>query len=285
MRMKVALGQIQPVLGDLGANLERHLQVVARARAAGAEFVVFPELSLTGYELKDMVPVVATRRDDPRLAPLAEASRGCVLIASGVEEAPDFRYFISAFCWEDGVLRFVHRKVYLPTYGMFDEQRYFASGDRFRSFTLRGLPVGILICEDAWHASAPYLLGMDGAQVQFILTSSPGRGVSGEQLDSERGWQLVCEHTSRFHRCYTVFVNRVGYEDGLNFWGGSRVLDPEGNEVVRAALFEPDLVFAELDIDRVRRARMYTPLLRDEKLALTISELERIHRGRLEDQS
>lgn len=285
MRLKVALAQVRPRLGDLAWNLEQHLEAIGRAREAGAEVVVFPELGLTGYQLKDMVPVVAVRRDDARLARLAEASRGLAVLASGVEESGDFRYHVSAFCWEDGQLTHVHRKVYLPTYGMFDEGRYFAPGDRFRTFAMKGVPAGALLCEDAWHASAPYLLGAGGAQIQFIMAASPARGVQEAGLGSQESWDLVLEHTARFHACYVVFVNRVGYEDGVCYWGGSRLLDPEGREVARAPLLEPAVEMGEIDTDRIRRARMYMPLLRDERLGVTLAELERIRREGPGDRS
>ncbi len=276
MRLKLAFVQNRPVLGDLEGNLRSHVLQVSRAREAGAKVVLFPELGLTGYQLKDMVPVVAVRRDDPRLEALREASRGLSVIASGVEESEDHRFFISAFCWEEGELTHVHRKVYLPTYGMFDEQRYFAAGDRFRTFRLQGIPAGLLLCEDAWHASAPYLLGQAGAQIQIVLASSPARDVSRESLGSERSWELVLQHTARFHSCYTAFVNRVGFEDGVGYWGGSRLLDPEGKTVARLDILEEGLELAEVDTDRVRRARMYSPILRDEKRWLTSAELGRI---------
>src|SRR5260221_14402874 len=126
--LRIALAQVAPRLGDLDANLARHHALIAEARAAGAGLVVFPELGLTGYQLQDLAAEVAMRLDDPRLARLAAVTHGLSAIVSFVEEAGDHRLFIAAALLEDGQVRHVHRKVFLPTYGQFDERRFFAPG-------------------------------------------------------------------------------------------------------------------------------------------------------------
>ena len=144
--LRIALAQLAPRLGVLEENLARHSALLAEARAAGAGLVVFPELGLTGYQLQDLAAEVAIRRDDPRLMGLAAETAGLSAIVSFVEEADDHRLFIAAALLEDGEVRFLHRKLFLPTYGLFDERRFFAAGDRLRTVESRmGVRLGIAI--------------------------------------------------------------------------------------------------------------------------------------------
>ena len=163
--LTIALAQIAPRLGDLDANLDRHHALIAEAREGGADLVVFPELGLTGYQLQDLASEVSMRLDDPRLAALAAETRGLSAVVSFVEESADHRLFIAAALLEDGEIRHVHRKVYLPTYGLFDERRFFAAGDVLRAVPSR-LEVGIGIGDlrgllaprragDRWPSMAP----------------------------------------------------------------------------------------------------------------------------------
>jgi predicted amidohydrolase len=164
--LRIALAQIAPRLGALEANLATHHERLHEAREAGADLVVFPELGLTGYQLQDLAGEVAMRLDDPRLAVLAAETRGLSAVVSFVEESGDHRLFIAAALLEDGEIRHVHRKLFLPTYGLFDERRFFAAGDVLRTVPSRlGVGVGIGICEDFWHLSVPQLLALDGAQI------------------------------------------------------------------------------------------------------------------------
>ena len=159
--LRIALAQLAPRLGVLEENLARHRELLAQARTAGAGLVVFPELGLTGYQLQDLAAEVAMRKDDPRLLSLASETKGLSAVVSFVEEADDHRLFIAAALLEDGDVRFVHRKLFLPTYGLFDERRFFAAGDRLRTVDSRlGVKLGIAICEDFWHLGVPALLAL-----------------------------------------------------------------------------------------------------------------------------
>ena len=275
---RVALAQIAPRLGDLDANLALHLETIQRARRQGAGLVVFPELSLTGYLLRDDVPEVAVRLDDARLSRLLRASRDIDVLLGLVEEAPGHSFHNAAAYLSGGKVRHVHRKVYLPTYGMFDEGRDFAAGDRFRTFAAPFGPAGLLVCEDAWHSSAPWLLAQEGAEVLFILSSGPTRGARPRQKDvsSVAVWHQLLKTTAQFLTTFVVYVNRVGYEDGLNFGGGSMACDPFGRELAALPALEPALALTDLDPEVLRRARTAYPLLRDEKLDLVRRELDRV---------
>src|SRR4051812_13753954 len=151
----IALAQIAPKLGDLAGNLELHKRQIAAAKKQNSDLIVFPELSLTGHFLRDMVPDVALAADADELQALADAAGEAALVVGFVEESLDRRFYNSAFFAEDGHILHVHRKVYLPTYGLFEEQRYFAAGERIRAFdSARFGRVGLLVCEDFWHLSA-----------------------------------------------------------------------------------------------------------------------------------
>jgi predicted amidohydrolase len=283
-RRRLALAQCEPVLGDVGANLELHLELAARAAGEGAQLCVFPELSLTGYFLKDLVPEVAMGLDDPRLRPLLEKSRELDLLVGLALRDPDFRNYNAALYLSGGEVRHVHRKVYPPTYGMFDEQRYFAPGDRVRAFDAGGTGCGVLICEDLWHLSSAYLLFVQGVHLIVVVSSSPGRGVlAGEdqKLGSVGSWRRLCRTVAEYNVCYVAYCNRRGYEDGVNFSGGSMVVGPDGGVLVEGG-DDQDLVLADIDLREVRRQRTATPLLREERVDFTLRELERIWRERTE---
>lgn len=282
MKLTLALAQINTRLGDVPANLEKHLTLAQQARAAGADLLIFPELSLTGYVLQDLASTVAHHPapDDALFLPLLQASRALDLVVGFVDEDHRHRFFISAAYLSQGNIVHVHHKVYLPTYGLFDEGRFFAWGDAVRAFDTRFGRMGMLICEDFWHASPPYLLWLDGADLLLFTSASPGRGLRNEpQLESAR-W---VEHINRaYASLFTTFVahaNRVGYEDGLSFWGGSTIFDPNGELLAKAPDQEESLTFAEVDLNQLHRTRARLPLLRDERTALVMRELTRIVGG------
>ncbi len=281
MKLNLALAQLNTRLGDVQANLEKHLALAEQAHASGADLLVFPELSLTGYVLQDLTPTVACRAhpDDPVFKPLLEASHKLDMVVGFVDEDRRHRFFISAAYLSNGEVVHVHHKVYLPTYGLFDEGRFFAWGDAVRAFDTRFGRMGILICEDFWHASPPYLLWLDGADLMLFTSASPGRGLRDEpQLELAR-W---VEHINRaYASLFTTFVahaNRVGYEDGLNFWGGSTVFDPDGELMVKGPYHQEALTQVEIDLNQLHRSRARLPLLRDERTALVLREMQRMLR-------
>jgi predicted amidohydrolase len=205
-----------------------------------------------------------------------ELSRSISIAIGFVEVTNDYRFFNSALYLEDGIIKHLHRKVYLPTYGLFDEQRYFGRGEQFRAFDTKFGRLGLLICEDMWHLSASYILAMDGATTLVCLSSSPGRGINGDSLGSADAWQQLTSTTAMFLNCRVLYCNRVGYEDGVNFWGGSEYIAPSGTSLTRAALLEEDMLRATVEEGLLRRERIFSPMLRDENLFITMQELQRI---------
>ncbi len=275
---RLALAQIKPTLGDLERNLERHLDFVDRAAAAGADLVVFPEQSLTGYFLSDLVADAALRRGAELLQPLRQASRGIDVIFGFVEETDDHRFLPAAAYLHHGEFAHVHHKVYLVTYGLFDEARDLAAGSSVRAFDTRFGRQAMLICEDLWHPTTASIAAADGADVIHGLSSSPGRGVAGGrgQLGSAETWRRLNRCYAQLHVCYVAHCNRVGFEDGVNFWGGSEVIGPDGEPLARAPEFEEALIVADLQDAALRRQRARLPLRRDEDPALNSREFARL---------
>ena len=278
--LRIALAQIAPRLGMLDDNLERHRELLGVARGSGAGLVVFPELGLTGYLLQDLAAEVAMRADDPRLLDLARETAGLSAVVSFVEESTDHRLFIAAALLEDGAVRHVHRKLFLPTYGLFDERRFFAAGDRLRAAPSRlGAAIGIGICEDFWHLAVPQLLALDGAQMLVNVSSSPGRDLAAIHevgLGTAVSWRTLMRTYAQLTTSFVVFCNRVGVDETISFWGGSEVIAPTGEALFSAPLYEEGLFSVDVELADVRRERITLPLLRDERPELQARELARI---------
>jgi predicted amidohydrolase len=277
MKFNVGLGQIAPVLGDVAANLQLHLEMAAAAVERGVDLLIFPELALTGYQLGDRAFDVAIRADaaDPTFAALLDASRQLDLVVSFVEVDERYRHTITAAYLSNGRLVHRHRKIYLPTYGAFDEAHTFAHGDRARAFDTRFGRMGLLVCEDFWHAGLPYLLWQDGADILLLLSASAEHGL-GESVSTSEKVLAINRAYALLFTDFVIHVNRVGREAVGDFWGGSTVYGPDASLLAEGPRHEPALVVAEIDSDALRPARRLLPLLRDEQPDLMRRELERI---------
>ena len=279
MRINLGLAQIYPKLGDLEHNLALHLDYVRQAQAQGVELLVFPELSLTGYQVQDLVPEVAIASDagDKVFGALLEASAEIDIVVGFVHRDRRNRFFIANAYLSAGEALHVHHKLYLPTYAMFDESRYFAQGNSVRAFDTRFGRLGMLICEDFWHVSPAYLLWLDGADILILNSSSPSRGLNeSDRLMGTRWVEMVNQAYGSMFTSYIVHCNRVGYEDGKNFWGGSSVVDPDGEFMTHGLYFDEALITQEIDLNQLHRTRARLPLLRDERPGLVRRELGRI---------
>lgn len=279
MRITIGLAQIYPKLGDIQHNLAAHLQTIAQARRRGVDLLVFPELSLTGYQVQDLVPEVSLRSDasDAVFAELLAASADIDLVVGFVHEDKRNRFYIANAYLSAGAALHIHHKLYLPTYAMFDESRYFAQGNSVRAFDTRFGRLGMLICEDFWHVSPAYLLWLDGADMLILNSSSPSRGLNdSDRLGGTRWVEMVNQAYGSMFTAYVLHCNRVGYEDGKNFWGGSSVVDPDGEFMTHGLYFDEALVTQEIDLNQLHRTRARLPLLRDERPGLVRRELGRI---------
>lgn len=281
MDCRIQLAQIEPTLGNLPANFEMHVREVQAAIDARADIVLFPELSLTGYFLKDQTADVALALDSNELSTLADRSRAISIGVGFVERGRDGRVYNSVAFFEDGELLEVHRKVHLVSYGMFDEGRDFGCGDRFRAFESKHGRFGILICEDMWHMGSSYVHFLSNVDALFVHSASPGRGVAEKEaeLRSTHVLNTLQDALALLTQTWIVYVNRVGCEDGILFAGGSRVVDPSGRETAHIAGLDAGRIDARITSDALRRARTSTPLRRDEKPWIIVRELTKLQNG------
>lgn len=282
MQVTIGLAQIYPCLGDVAANVEKHLALIDEAVSKQVDLLVFPELSLTGYNVQDLAQETALTPscEHSLFGKLVTASQQLDLVVGFIERDRREQVYIAGAYLADGQIAHIHRKVYLPTYALFDEGRYFAWGDAIRAFDTRFGRAGLLICEDFWHAAPPYLVWLDGADILLLTSASPGRGLGhSHKLDSTRFVELVNQAYASLFGSFVIHVNRVGWEDGIAFWGGSTIYAPNGELVAQAPYFEETLLTAAIDLNAIRRARARLPLLRDERTALTVREIRRIVEG------
>ncbi|MGQ9805695.1 MAG: nitrilase-related carbon-nitrogen hydrolase [Chlorobiales bacterium] len=278
MKTKLRVAQMGGVLANFDANLEQHLSLIEAAIQDGVEFIAFPELSLSGYNIQDAAQDIALPITDLRFEPLRKISKHISILCGGVELSDDFGVYNAAFFFEDGDARTVHRKVFLPTYGMFEELRYFSAGQRIAPFRSRRLgTVGVAICEDNWHVMLPYLLAMQGAKVLFSLVASPLRiDVETGELNITKTWEMMNRTYANLFSLYLVMANRVGNEDGLSYWGSSEIVSPSGHLIAKAKAFESDSIDGIIDLNEVKRARLRSSHFLDEDLRLLASEITRI---------
>ncbi len=278
MNCQIHLVQLDPTLGNLEANLEMHIKEACSAADKGAECVLFSELSLTGYFLKDQTAEVALRLNDGLLSRLAELSTSISIGAGFIERGEDGQLYNAYGFWEDGELLSVHRKVHLVTYGMFEEHRDLGAGCEFSPIESKLGRFLVLTCEDAWHMQGPLLAFHAGVDAILIPSASPARGVSGDSgdndtLDSVQVWSRLLKSWALITQTWICHVNRVGFEDGIGFGGGSRVIDPFGKEAAALEGLDAGVLEARLDSAALERARVALPLRRDDRPWILAREL------------
>ena len=269
--MRIALAQLDSRLGDLDANRERARQSILEACAGGADLVVFPELQLSGYALAHADRETACTADE--LVPLAAAA-GPASVLLGFNEWSLGRSYNSAAYFEAGALVHVHRKLYLPR-TVADETELFTPGERMQAFDTAHGRTAVLICNDAWQPVLPFLAAHEGARVLLVPANS-----STMLPEAEPYWRDLTRFYARLLQCYVVFVNRVGEEAGLAFWGGSHVVDPFGEIVAEAARCEEELLSVEIEPAFVDARRAALPLLVDPRFDLIRAECDRLEISR-----
>jgi predicted amidohydrolase len=278
--VRIALAQISPHLGDIGKNLDLHFRAIEKAGRKKARLIVFPELSLTGYTLMDLVPDVALKPDGhPQFRKLLTRSRAIDIVVGFVEERGKGLFFNSAAYLSGGRLVHVHRKVFLPTGGMFEEGKFFAPGKSFRTFDTAFGKAGLMVCRDFLSIGAGYALFAGGADLIIISSAAPGRGMTaGDGFATSRMWELMGEALAYFSTAFVVYCNRVGFEDGKAFAGGSFIFGPDGRRLAKAPEAEESLIFADLRLEDIRAARKKWTFRRDDRPEVILYSLERIVR-------
>ncbi|MEO5701597.1 MAG: nitrilase-related carbon-nitrogen hydrolase [Casimicrobiaceae bacterium] len=276
--LHVAAAQVATRLGDLDANLRRHLDMIEAARAAGADVLVFPELSMTGHGAGPDTLRLALGLTDPQIATIARAAGALCTTFGIIEEAPAAQFYNTAVTVRDGKVVHVHRKVNLATYGRLDDGRHFAGGRHVTGFAWdTRWHASVLICADTWNPALVHLAAIQGSTLLLAPVSS-GLEAVGSGFDNPGGWDLNLRFHAMTYGLPIVMANRVGQEGDLTFWGGSRILDPFGTVLAVAPDARETLVSARLDFADVRRARYRLPTVRDANLPVLRAEIERLTR-------
>ena len=276
--MRLALLQLAPVLRDPPANAAR---IAAAAREAGADLLLTPELSLTGYDLGDDAALLAAPVHPGEPAAFAPALADAGDVVVGLPELGDDGVVYNAAAHiRAGRVLFRHRKRYLPTYGMFDEMRWFGRGTRLDAYDAGdGWRVGLLVCEDFWHPALAYLLAVRGINLLLVAAAPPGRGVLQAEGDalfaSAAVWERMARTTAQLYGIYVGMAMRVGVEGGSTFAGGSVIVGPGGELLARAPQGEEASIAAELSLAELARSRRPYAHVRDEEPAWTLRELAR----------
>jgi len=275
MNCRLHLAQLEPTLGNLDANLAMHAEAIENAASQGVDCVLFGELSLTGYFLKDQTAGVALRRGEGPLERLAELSRSVSIGAGFVERGEDGQLYNAYGFWEDGELLGVHRKVHLVTYGMFEEHRDLGAGCEFEMIESKHGRFCVLTCEDAWHLQGPLLAFHAGVDAILVPSASPARGVSdqGGELGSVQTWSRLLSSWALLTQTWVCHINRVGFEDGIGFGGGTRAFDPFGKDAAALDGLDPGVLEVCVDSTTLDRARVALPLRRDDRPWILAREL------------
>ena len=306
--MNVTIYQTYPRLLDVAANLDDVIQKIHEGRENGADLNVFPELALTGYFVGQRYHKAALRLDSDEIRTLAEATKGTAAVVGFIEESPSMNFYNSALVAVDGDILFAYRKLNLPNYGVFEERKIFSPGKRVPTFTLKEFNVCVLICNDLWHPSLAYL-GVCQKADMFVTIFNSSQGSMGTEFSNIESWEIINKFYSRVFGIYNICANRVGEErhedqrrppdentpddpgddSGLScpcdvtayrFWGGSEIINPFGHPVIKAALYQPDTISAEISRDILRRKKILLPYLRNDDPYFTHRELERILYGK-----
>ncbi len=274
--LNVAVAQIASILGDLDANLRKHLDMIDAARTAGVEVLLFPEMSLTGHGAGPETLRLAIDRQHRLVTEIARAAGEMCAVFGIIEEGAAAQFYNSAISVRHGSVLFVHRKINLATYGRLDDGKYFAAGRRVETFALDSKwRASLMICADTWNPSLVHLGALQGATLLLVPVSSALEAVGGG-FDNPQGWDTNLRFYALTYGMPVMMANRVGTEGDLTFWGGSRILDPFGGTLATAAGEGEEMIRAQLDFDAVRRARYLLPTLRDANLPLLQREIDRV---------
>jgi len=274
--VRLAIAQFRPTKGRYTENLARLGALFAEVGAwpEPPELLVLPESALTGYFLEGGVQELALSADQLFADIAAQHGRSGappMEVALGFYEVHQNRLYNSALYaslgGSDAGVRHVHRKIFLPTYGVFDEERFVEAGKTVQAFDTRWGRAAMLVCEDAWHSLTGTLAALDGAQLIIVPSATPGRGLQpsvGESRPANLArWERLAQGIAEEHGVFVAVCHLVGFEGGKGFAGGSVLLGPKGDLLAEGPVFEPALIAATLDMAEVTRARADAPLLAD----------------------
>jgi len=268
--------QFSPALGNISENFKFHRQKINQAVKDGFDLIIFPELSLSGYHLKDILVDVAINQNCREISQLKELSRKIdIVVGAPMEDKPGI-FHNTALCFSRGELVHMHKKVQLPNFAMFEEEMIFKAGDEFKTFKLKEFTVGIVICREILFPTIAYLYFLQGVDFLIGISNSPHRGISKDNFASTQLWEKMGYIYSVFYHQNYVFINRTGFEDGIGFTGGSFLARPGKGIDKKASYLEADVMDFSINLDDVRKARIAGNYLRDDKPEVIFKELNRI---------
>ena len=257
-KFRLALAQINSTVGDIPGNTAKIIEYVERAREAQADLVAFPELAITGYPPEDLLFKTSFLQANVKaMQQVVAAAKGIVVVVGYVQVGPDITN--AAAIGYDGQLIDTYQKMYLPNYGVFDEDRYFRRGDTCPVYNINGTGVGVNICEDIWYPVGSIAVQREaGAEVIVNINASPfhaGKRAYREKMIATRAAD---------NELFVAYLNCVGGQDELVFDGASLIYDMGGNLVARGDAFTEEMLVADLDIEAVFRSRLRDPRPRKE---------------------
>ena len=260
--LRVALGQVNVTVGDLEGNVSKILDYTSRARDMEAHVVAFPELAIPGYPPEDLLLKPQFIEENlEAIHYLASRVEGITVVVGFVDAQDDI--FNAAAIIHDRKIRGIYRKIFLPNYGVFDENRYFQQGKETPVFVINGTVVGVNICEDIWYAEGPTLAQCLGGGAEVIINISSSPFHAGKRAFRERMLSVRASDNCAI----VAHTNLVGGQDELVFDGASMVFDESGHLLVQAKIFQEDLLLVDLDVESVFRTRLHDPRRRKEKLS------------------
>lgn len=274
--MKIGISQVAPHFGNIQANLALMLEIM-HENTGKADLLVFPELSLTGYDLKDRLFDVSLTADSKEILRICEASAatGVNVVFGFVEKGKGELIYNSAMMIQNGKITSIQRKIYPTNYGVFEEAKYFAKGKKVNLDQVGSFISSMLICNDVWHPSLPHIAAHHHTSLLIALINSPEGGL-GSDYSSSAGWERVGQFYASVYGCYVALVNRVGNENGIMFYGNSKVINPYGEVILHCPYGDPAVQICEIDYNAVKEVRKLLPIMRDEDVHITLKHFTEI---------
>lgn len=260
--------------GDYSSNLTKIQRLIDEERGQ-TDLLVFPEYTFSGYQTGQAVYDSALRLDDDIFQQLVDSTEGITIAMGFIEETGAFNFYDSLAFIRDRQVVSIHRKIYLVNYGAFEERKHFSVGPRHESLNCGAFRVTPFVCADAWNPALVHLGGSDRAHIFVFSACSPTQGL-GSRLSTKESWQRINQFYASMYGVYVLFVNRVGHDNELEFWGGSQIVDPFGRVIAEGQLREEDVIRAELDLMEVREARTVLHTVRDEDLGFIRRRLDHV---------
>ncbi|HPC57119.1 MAG TPA: nitrilase-related carbon-nitrogen hydrolase [Caldisericia bacterium] len=279
MKIKISLAQINTKLGNINQNIKIHEKYIKKAIDEKSNLIVFPELSISGYYLQDGALEVSLKKEKV-LEIFYDLSQKIDISLGFPEIGEDSVTYISQIYLSKGKILHNHRKIYPPNHGMFDDLKFFGKGKEVKSFDTDFGKAGMLICRDFFHPSLALLHYLQNIELLILTSAIPVRGSYRENGIGiyESTEKLLSIYSLRFHT-FIVFVNRVGFEEGICFMGGSMAKDPSGKTILSLPLIKEDFESIEINFDEIKEEIFNLPLRREEEIDIILNNLKEIKNG------